>query len=250
MQTDIFDDFKDGMVLTAIPLSWFRKVTDFIKGIGGSGVATVRDERGTPTVGVSAEVGENATSMNDEMPPYSKDDGTKNPSTQFDGDGVQTNTWSVNGGGTNDGNDGCVFDVPTRIENPLKDGSTTERDKSKVRMFFRSFGKSRAGITAAISKEVGYKDLAVSGSYDANTAEDVGSFPTDEIDPAHTDEGTLWQIGDVDSDGKPKGATLFMLYKSEYDAGHKIDACRLELTSDGRISKIVAVPNLGVYIGA
>ena len=33
MQYEIFDDFKDGMVLTAIPLSWFRSVTNFIKNI-------------------------------------------------------------------------------------------------------------------------------------------------------------------------------------------------------------------------
>ena len=237
-------DFKDGMVLTAIPLSWFRKVTDFIKGIGGSGVATVRDERGIPTVGVSAVVGENATSMNDEMPPYSKDDGTKNPSTPFDGDGVQTNTRSVNGGGTNEDNDGCVFDVPTRIENPLKDGSTTERDKSKVRMFFRSFGKSKAGITAAISKEVGYKDFAVAGSYD--TAEEVGSFPTDEVTQ---DDETLWEIGDVDESGKPKGAKLLVIFKGEWDRGHNTYAARLELTSDGRISKIVAVADTGMALG-
>ena len=43
MQYEIFDDFKDGMVLTAIPLSWFRSVTNFIKNIGGGGVIKMRN---------------------------------------------------------------------------------------------------------------------------------------------------------------------------------------------------------------
>lgn len=249
MQYEIFDDFRDGMVLTAIPLSWFRSVTNFIKNIGGGGVIKMRNENGAPTATIDTAVSQK-DNLKTEMTPFRNENGDEIEDTFFDGDtGKDDTSWGVNEQNANDRN-GCIVTLPTRMENPLKDGSQTERDRSKIRMWFRSFGKSSAGLTAQISSEIGYKDLAASGSYDANTAEDVGSFPTDEIDPAHTDDGTLWQIGDVDSNGKPKGATLFMLYKSEYYAGHKIDACRLELTSDGRISKIVAVPNLGVYISA
>lgn len=158
MQYEIFDDFKDGMVLTAIPLSWFRSVTNFIKNIGGGGVIKMRNENGAPTATIDTAVSQKAN-LKTEMTPFSDENGEKVDDTFFDGDTGKDNTsWGVNEQNENDLN-GCIVTLPTRMEHPLKDGSQTERDKSKIRMWFRSFGKSSAGLTAQISGEIGYKDF-------------------------------------------------------------------------------------------
>ena len=158
MQYEIFDDFKDGMVSTAIPLSWFRAVTNFIKNIGGGGVIKMRNENGAPTATIDTAVSQKAD-LKTEMSPFSDEKGKKVEDTFFDGDTGKDNTsWGVNEQNENDLN-GCIVTLPTRMEHPLKDGSQTDRDRSKIRMWFRSFGKSPAGITAQISSEIGYKDF-------------------------------------------------------------------------------------------
>ena len=158
MQYEIFDDFKDGMVSTAIPLSWFRSVTNFIKNIGGGGVIKMRNENGAPTATIDTAVSQKAN-LKTEMTPFSDEKGEKVDNTFFDGDTGKDNTsWGVNEQNENDLN-GCIVTLPTRMEHPMKDGSQTERDKSKIRMWFRSFGKSSAGLTAQISSEIGYKDF-------------------------------------------------------------------------------------------
>ena len=158
MQYEIFDDFKDGMVSTAIPLSWFRSVTNFIKNIGGGGVIKMRNENGAPTATIDTAVSQKAN-LKTEMTPFSDEKGEKVDNTFFDGDTGKDNTsWGVNEQNENDLN-GCIVTLPTRMEHPLKNGSQTERDKSKIRMWFRSFGKSSAGLTAQISSEIGYKDF-------------------------------------------------------------------------------------------
>ena len=158
MQYEIFDDFKDGMVLTAIPLSWFRSVTNFFKNIGGGGVIKMRNENGAPTATIDTAVSKKAN-LKTEMTPFSDEAGEKVDDTFFDGDTGKDNTsWGVNEQNENDRN-GCIVTLPTRMEHPLKTGSQTERNKSKIRMWFRSFGKSSAGLTAQISSEIGYKDF-------------------------------------------------------------------------------------------
>ena len=158
MQYEIFDDFKDGMVSTAIPLSWFRSVTNFIKNISGGGVIKMRNENGAPTATIDTAVSQKAN-LKTEMTPFSDETGEKVDDTFFDGDTGKDNTsWGVNEQNDNDLN-GCIVTLPTRMEHPLKDGSQTERDRSKIRMWFRSFGKSSAGLTAQISSEIGYKDF-------------------------------------------------------------------------------------------
>ena len=158
MQYEIFDDFKDGMVLTAIPLSWFRSVTNFIKNIGGGGVIKMRNANGAPTADIDTAVSQKAN-LKTEMTPFRDENGEKVDDTFFDDDTGKDNTsWGVNEQNENDLN-GCIVTLPTRMEHPLKNGSQTERDKSKIRMWFRSFGKSSAGLTAQISSEIGYKDF-------------------------------------------------------------------------------------------
>ena len=73
----------------------------------------------------------------------------------------------------------------------------------------------------------------------------VGSFPTD--DDVTQQASTLWTAGGEN------GASLFVLFKGEYDSGagmHDLYAAKLTITADGRIVKIDAVGNGGVKIGA
>ena len=96
MQYEIFDDFKDGMVLTAIPLSWFRSVTNFIKNIGGGGVIKMRNANGAPTADIDTAVSQKAN-LKTEMTPFSDEKGEKVDDTFFDGDTGKDNTsWGVN----------------------------------------------------------------------------------------------------------------------------------------------------------
>jgi len=158
MQYELFDDFKDGMVMTAIPLSWFKRVTEFIKGFGGGGVVKVRTENGSPNVTMDVSISQKAD-INTEMKPYKDAGGARVTDSPFDGDGENTVSWGINEENANDKN-GCIVTLPTRIAHPTAtSGETTTEDKSKIRMFFRSFAKSPSGITAAITKEIGYKDI-------------------------------------------------------------------------------------------
>ena len=73
----------------------------------------------------------------------------------------------------------------------------------------------------------------------------VGSFPTD--DDVTQQASTLWTAGGEN------GASLFVLFKGEYDSGdgmHDLYAAKLTITADGRIVKIDAVQDGGVKIGA
>ena len=77
------------------------------------------------------------------------------------------------------------------------------------------------------------------------TPSDVGSFPND--DGVTQQASTLWTAGGEN------GASLFVLFKGEYDSGdgmHDLYAAKLTITADGRIVKIDAVGNGGVKIGA
>ena len=74
-----------------------------------------------------------------------------------------------------------------------------------------------------------------------STPTEVGSFPTDEVTQT---EQVLWEAGGAN------GADLLVIFKGDYDAGHNTYVARLELTSDGRISKIVAVKDMGMAFGA
>ena len=79
----------------------------------------------------------------------------------------------------------------------------------------------------------------------AGTPSSVGSFPTD--DGVTQQASTLWTAGGEN------GASLFVLFKGEYDSGdgvHDLYAAKLTITADGRIVKIEAVGNGGVKIGA
>lgn len=185
MQYEIFDDFKDGMVSTAIPLSWFRAVTNFIKNIGGGGVIKMRNENGAPTATIDTAVSQKAN-LKTEMSPFSDEKGKKVEDTFFDGDTGKDNTsWGVNEQNENDLN-GCIVTLPTRMEHPLKGGSQTDRDRSKIRMWFRSFSKSSAGITSQISSEIGYKDFMSGKSDDTNPASTHGVSITPDYSSGQT----------------------------------------------------------------
>ena len=56
MQYEIFDDFKDRMVLPAIRPSWFRSVTNLIQNIGGGGVIKMRNASRGPTAVIDTAV--------------------------------------------------------------------------------------------------------------------------------------------------------------------------------------------------
>lgn len=85
---------------------------------------------------------------------------------------------------------------------------------------------------------------AQSVSRDVGTPTGVGSFPIDEVTQSAS---TLWQIGGAN------GATLLLLYQGEYNANtgiHKTYAAKLTVSKDGLITKIEAVQNGGMEIGA
>ena len=99
------------------------------------------------------------------------------------------------------------------------------------------------GIEFSKRDDGGDTVIKLAGGGSRGTPTGAGEFPTDEVDQA---EQTLWQSGGEN------GADLLVLFKGEkgsFDT-HDLFAARLEITSDGRISKIVAAPNTGVYIGA
>lgn len=69
-----------------------------------------------------------------------------------------------------------------------------------------------------------------------------GHFPTNEAITQQAE--TLWEAGGEN------GADVEILFKGEYNRAHYVYAARLEITSDGRISKIVAIENGGMRISA
>lgn len=116
---------------------------------------------------------------------------------------------------------------------------------------FGSYGGNLIRITrgkdGAASFDVDENELAQSlpEPKGAGTPSDVGSFPND--DGVTQAAGTLWTAGGEN------GASLFVLFKGEYDSGdgvHDLYAAKLTITADGRIVKIDAVQNGGVRIGA
>lgn len=81
-------------------------------------------------------------------------------------------------------------------------------------------------------------------SDEIGTPVSAGSFPTNEVTQAAS---TLWTAGGAN------GATLLLLYKGTYNANtgiHGTYVAKLTVSKDGLITKIEAVQNGGMEIGA
>lgn len=255
MQYDIFDEFSDGMLATSIPLSWYRAVTQFIKGISGGGVVRVRNENGVPTILLEVTSGVK-DGMKGAMNPYRDSAGVVQDS-EFDGDsGADTTSWVINEDNKKNGSptnlNGCVITIPTRFEHPTigdpRHPETLEKDKSVIRLFFRSSTKAPSGIDAAITPEIGYKDVATARPAAATTSEDISGHSADDyeeqlytipsyLDPQGKDE--IWKAGEVDAQGKPKGYIEDAIVVVEEDDGsHLLWHVIKEYSADGRLLRV------------
>ena len=97
-----------------------------------------------------------------------------------------------------------------------------------------SFDKKNDGSATVIQLDT---DIGTPGA--------SGSFPTDEVTQT---AATLWEAGGAN------GATVLMAYKGEYagspDYEHRLYVAKLTISKSGLITKIEAVENSGIAIGA
>lgn len=110
-------------------------------------------------------------------------------------------------------------------------------------------------VAAFINRLIGIKGIRINRSSDWPTIsldDDIGesptsagSYPTDEVTQT---AATLWEAGGAN------GATVLMAYKGEYagspDYEHRLYVAKLTISKSGLITKIEAVENSGLAIGA